>query len=99
MLREGSAALSPPSPVFTVVPTEIQGAFTSPAGNRRMPFELFFRRLQLGPPFGRISRAIRTNDGNGMAGTTGFEPATSDVTGRRSNQTELRPRSEENPSE
>src|ERR1035438_9940908 len=27
-----------------------------------------------------------------MAGTTGFEPATSDVTGRRSNQTELRPR-------
>ena len=47
MLREGSAALSPPSPVFTVVPTEIQGAATSPAGNRRMPFELFFRRLQL----------------------------------------------------
>ena len=28
----------------------------------------------------------------GMAGTTGLEPATSDVTGRRSNQTELRPR-------
>jgi hypothetical protein len=27
-----------------------------------------------------------------MAGTTGLEPATSDVTGRRSNQTELRPR-------
>jgi galactonate dehydratase len=27
-----------------------------------------------------------------LAGTTGFEPATSDVTGRRSNQTELRPR-------
>ena len=24
--------------------------------------------------------------GNGMAGTTGLEPATSDVTGRRSNQ-------------
>ena len=28
-----------------------------------------------------------------MAGTTGLEPATSGVTGRRSNRTELRPRS------
>ena len=27
-----------------------------------------------------------------LAGPTGFEPATSCVTGRRSNQTELRPR-------
>ncbi len=32
------------------------------------------------------------NKRKSMAGTTGFEPATSDVTGRRSNQTELRPR-------
>ena len=30
--------------------------------------------------------------GKGMAGTTGLEPATSDVTGRRSKPTELRPR-------
>ena len=28
----------------------------------------------------------------GLAGTTGLEPATSDVTGRRSKPTELRPR-------
>jgi hypothetical protein len=49
-----------------------------------------------------VARRARPYDGKymkrlekrskGMAGTTGLEPATSDVTGRRSNQTELRPR-------
>ena len=38
-------------------------------------------------------KAVRSDSkGVKMAGTTGLEPATSDVTGRRSNQTELRPR-------
>ncbi len=56
--------------------------------------ELIARKLSdiatdtVAPSLRRTTRRLL----KGMAGTTGFEPATSDVTGRRSNQTELRPR-------
>jgi integrase len=43
-------------------------------------------------PRGSQKRLSIENKRRKLAGTTGFEPATSDVTGRRSNQTELRPR-------
>jgi hypothetical protein len=42
-------------------------------------------------PINGVEPSVEIKGGK-MAGTTGFEPATSDVTGRRSNQTELRPR-------